>query len=282
MARRVSPFPLVLTLAVVTLSGCSFPFKPQRPAWRTQAENACIAEKRVRPSAYVQIADEVEGPGICGLTRPFKVTALQNGEVAFNSRATLACSMVAELESWLADVVQPAALARLGARVVQINSMGSYACRGRNGSRFAPLSEHAFGNALDIGGFVLADGREIVIRRDWARGDDQTKDFLWEVHGGSCQRFSTVLSPGSNAFHYDHIHVDLARHGRDGTRHVCNPAPRDIAPAPDGLPALLARETVDDDDIVGMGQGAPDAAFEYDPSQREALDARAPGTWSYR
>ncbi|MBI1868673.1 MAG: extensin family protein [Methylocystis sp.] len=269
MARRVSPCLLALLapLTIAALSGCSFPAKPQRPAWRTQAENACLAEKLAPLSAYVQIATELDGPGICGLTKPFKVTALQGGAVAFNATATLDCSMVAELEAWLADIVQPAAQARFGQSVAQINSMGSYACRGMNSQRGARLSEHSFGNALDIGGFVLADGREISILRDWTRGDEQSKDFLAEVHEGACRHFSTVLSPGSNMFHYNHIHVDLALHGRDGARHVCEPAPRDVAPAPREEP-LVARRSVDDDD-ADADEAPPRAAFD-----REAFGGR--------
>lgn len=259
MARRISPCSLVVAAPLLAaLSGCSFPSKPQRPAWRTQAENACIAEKRVRPSAYVQIADEVDGPGICGLTKPLKVTALQGGAVAFNATATLDCPMVAELDAWLADVVQPAALARFGQRVTQINSMGSYACRGRNNQRGAPLSEHSFGNALDIGGFVLADGREISIVRDWTKGDAQTRDFLADVHSGSCRYFTTVLSPGSNMFHYNHIHVDLAMHDRNGTKRICKPTPRDVSPPPSQAP-LLEAGVLDNDTDTGE---LPHAAFE--------------------
>ncbi len=263
MARCISPSVYLLTPAVLALalSSCSIPTKPQRPAWRTQAENACLAERRVRPSNYVQIANELDGPGICGLTRPFKVTALQDGAVMFNARATLDCSMVAELEQWLADVVQPAAQARFGMDVVQINSMGSYSCRGMNNQRGAPLSEHSFGNALDIGGFVLADGRQISIVRDWTHGDEQTRAFLMDVHGGSCQHFSTVLAPGSNPFHYNHIHVDLAMHGRSG-KHICKPVPHEIA-APPTSPLLVTKgpAPVEDDD-ADTGEGPPRAAFE--------------------
>lgn len=261
MARRVSPYALIFStpLALAALSGCSFLAKPERPAWRTQAENACLAEKRAQPTAYARIAEEIDGPGICGLTRPFKVTALQGGAVAFNATATLDCSMVAELDQWLVDVVQPAAQARFGLPVTQINSMGSYACRGMNGQSGAPLSEHSFGNALDIGGFVLADGREISIVRDWTRGDEQTRAFLTEVHGGSCRHFTTVLSPGSNPFHYNHIHVDLAMHGRDGTRRVCKPAPHEPPPPP-GEPLVASHgATEDDTDLPGP---PPRAAFE--------------------
>ena len=114
-----------------------------RPAWRAQAENACLAQHRITPSEYIQPAKKCPGPGICGLTRPFKVTALQGGAVAFNSTATLDCSMIAELDQWLAEVVQPAAQARFGVPVAQINSMGSYSCRGMNNQAGAQLSEHA-------------------------------------------------------------------------------------------------------------------------------------------
>jgi hypothetical protein len=240
MARRVSAFVSLCLLAstAVGLSSCG---GPERPAWRTQREAACLAQQRIHASAYVQPANEMDGPGICGLTRPFKVTALQDGAVAFNSTATLDCPMVAELEDWLADVVQPAAQARFGQPVAQINSMGSYSCRGMNGQWGAPLSEHSFGNAIDIGGFVLADGREIAIVRDWTRGDAQTRAFLLDVHGGSCRHFSTVLSPGSNPFHYNHIHVDLAMHGRSGGI-VCKPEPVEtVAPA---FPAVASRSPV--------------------------------------
>ena len=275
MARRPSPLFVILSPALLAaaLSGCSAPVRPQRPAWRTQAENACLAQRRVQPSAYVQIADELDGPGICGMTRPFKVTALQGGAVAFNARATLDCSMVAELDQWLADVVQPAAQARLGQNVTQINSMGSYACRGMNNQRNAPLSEHSFGNALDIGGFVLADGRQISIVRDWTHGDLATRAFLMDVHGGSCQHFSTVLAPGSNPFHYNHIHVDLAMHGRGG-KHICKPAPHEIEAAPPVSPLLVTKgpAPVEDND-ADTGEAPPRAAF--DGGREAGLEALA-------
>jgi hypothetical protein len=279
MRRRVARF-LLFTLAAM-LAGCGGPWKPQRPAWRTHAENACLAQKRVQPSEWIALANELEGPGICGLTKPFRVTALQGGAVAFNATATLDCPMVAELDAWLADVVQPAAQARFGQRVAQINSMGSYACRGMNNQRGAQLSEHSFGNALDIGGFVLADGREITLVRDWWRGDEQAQAFLMDVHRGSCEHFSTVLSPGSNAFHYNHIHVDLAQHGRSG-RSICKPTPQETIapPAPEtplaqqnaSTPAA-AEET--DNDTTGK---PPLAAFDDVGSAAAALgalDARA-------
>ena len=89
-----------------------------------------------------------------------------------------------------------------------------------NGDSRARISEHAFGNALDIAAFTLADGRKITVKAGW-RGVPEEQGFLRDVQAAACDQFTTVLAPGSNAFHYDHIHVDLMRR-RDG-RHACNP-----------------------------------------------------------
>jgi hypothetical protein len=285
--RRVSPFAAPAAIGLL-LAGCSvFEPRPVRPAWREQAENACVAQKKVRASEFIRPASEIDGPGICGMTKPFKVTALQNGEVAFNATSTLDCQMIAALDEWLAQTVQPIAEARFGQRVAQINSMGAYSCRGLNGSSRGRLSEHAFGNALDIGGFVLADGRSISIMRDWTRGDEQTQAFLRDVHAGACETFTTVLSPGSNQFHYNHIHIDLAMHGmtRGGPRRVCKPVPGTSKPLPsdDGLPSA---PEIDDDIDVAQTRGrdmqalhrGPQLAAPLPPVRANALAASRSGS----
>ena len=108
-----------------------------------------------------------------------------------------------------------------GAPVAEIRQISAYSCRGMNGQRGARISEHAFGNALDIAAFTLADGRKITVKDGW-RGTPEEQGFLRDVQGAACQHFSTVLAPGSNAFHYDHIHVDLMRRASGGE--ICNPA----------------------------------------------------------
>jgi hypothetical protein len=240
MACRVVPF-AVATALILTLAGCSNYERPRRPAWRGEAEAACVAQKLIHVSAYVRPAGEIDGPGICGLTRPFKVSALLDGAVRFNSVTTLDCPMIAALNAWLTEIVQPAARARFGEPVAEIDSMGAYSCRTMNNQPGGHISEHAFGNAFDIGGFHLADGRDISIVRDWTRGDEQTRAFLQDVHAGACNEFTTVLGPGANIFHYNHIHVDLALHGNTSTgpRRICRPRLRPNAipePPRDGLP----------------------------------------------
>jgi hypothetical protein len=134
--------------------------------------------------------------------------------------ATLACPMVSALDQWMTQSVQPAAQRWFGQQVVEIKQISAYSCRGMNGQRGAPISEHAFGNALDISAFTLADGRRITVKGGW-RGEPEEQGFLRDVQAAACDQFSTVLAPGSNVYHYDHIHVDLRR--RRAGRGICKP-----------------------------------------------------------
>jgi hypothetical protein len=142
------------------------------------------------------------------------------GSVALKPTATLACPIVSVLDRWIADSVQPAAQRWFGARVVEIKQISAYSCRGMNGNPNAHISEHAFGNALDIAGFALADGRRIAVKDGW-HGLPEEQGFLRDIQGAACQQFNTVLAPGSNQYHYDHIHVDLMR--RASGRVICEP-----------------------------------------------------------
>lgn len=211
----------VLVLIGLGVTGCGLSRHEQREPWRLQAEQACLSQKLARPTAYMAQTAEISGPGTCGMNHPFKVAAFADGTVGLTTRATLACPIIPRMDMWLNEVVQPAAATYLGSPVVEMRS-GSYACRSRNNQRGAKLSEHSFGNAVDVMGFRLADGREVTVIKGW-RGSPEEQDFLREAFVGACQLFNTVLGPGADAFHYDHFHLDLARHDPRGERRVCKP-----------------------------------------------------------
>ena len=186
----------VASFAILTLSGCGFMGRPERPVWRTQAENACFSRNLVRLSDVIVPSHEINGPGICGMTRPLKVSALDDGKVAVDKILTIDCPMIPALEAWLRDIVQPDAEARFGQRVAAVNVFGAYSCRPIDNEPGARLSEHAFGNAVDVAGFTLADGRTLQYVRDWKSDGTQEAAFLHEAHAGACQYFTTVLGPG--------------------------------------------------------------------------------------
>jgi hypothetical protein len=142
----------------------------------------------------------------CGIADPVSVKALGNGTVALSEQAVLNCAMAEKLALWLRDSVDPAAERVLGDRLTGLRFKGSYKCRSQNWDDDQRLSQHAFGNALDITAFHVGDHWIIV-----GQAAGKQEDFLNAVRNSACDYFTTVLGPGSNANHADHFHVDLAK-----------------------------------------------------------------------
>jgi hypothetical protein len=163
----------------------------------------------------------VAAPVVVPLGRP-AAQALSVAPASLTPTATLACPVVSVLNRFVSDRVQPAAARWFGQPVVEIKQISAYSCRGMNGNPHANISEHAFGNALDIAAFILADGRKITVKDGW-HGAPEEQGFLHDVQGAACEMFTTILAPGSNAYHYDHMHVDLMRHASG--RVICEPDP---------------------------------------------------------
>ncbi|HYI47190.1 MAG TPA: extensin family protein [Allosphingosinicella sp.] len=123
----------------------------------------------------------------------------------------MTCPVARQFARWARESVQPAADQWLRARIVRIETFGTYACRTRNSRRGAVLSEHAFANAVDVSGFVLADGRRITVEQGWNGEDERVRRFLRAVHQGGCRRFNITISPDADADHYNHLHFDMGR-----------------------------------------------------------------------
>jgi hypothetical protein len=216
---------LALAAAVASLLlGCSskpepaFVAKPE--PWRHDEERTCLASGRVRESRFLQGRSSLGGSSACGAARPFEMAGTSNGLVGLRPTAILRCPMIPAVEHWVETVVAPAARLHLGMPVIELKVAASYACRPINHQSGARLSEHGLANALDISEFHLADGRKVTVKDGWW-GGVRERGFLRAVHRGACNTFSTVLGPDADRFHRDHFHMDLARHGRDGTYRVC-------------------------------------------------------------
>jgi len=222
MLRRVAYLTVAAGLCML-VTGCAFNFLgfERRDVWRAQADRACMAQ---HPESYfIRQASAINGKGVCGMQYPLKVGALEDGTIGVGPDAMLNCPMTETLSAWMRDAVQPAAFAYFGMPIVEITQISSYSCRTRNNQRGAEISEHAFGNALDIAGFKLANGRVVTVKSGWYGRSDE-RQFLREVISTACKTFKTTLGPGA-AYHSDHLHVDLAHHGKSGTYTYCNPKP---------------------------------------------------------
>jgi hypothetical protein len=197
-------------------------------------------------------------PSVSGSVTPVTVTPV----------ATLACPVVSALDQWIATAVQPAAQRWFRQPVVEIKQISAYSCRGMNGQPGARISEHAFGNALDISAFILADGRRVTVKDGW-RGAPEEQGFLRDIQGGACQQFNTVLAPGSNVYHYDHIHVDLMR--RSGRRGICNP---EAVSGEEVAARAAGRRYVRRDSVTGSVEAKrPEPRWSFRPSERRKAAA---------
>jgi hypothetical protein len=187
-------------------------FKLQRLA---HDPRACAGTLRATTLAATPVPDRALASG-CGWHDAVRVTALPE---RVGTPFVLTCPAAVSLAIWERHSVQPAALATFGERVVAIEHFGSYACRDVGGGRNEGTerrSEHATANALDVAGFVLANGSTVTVVSDWARGPDDARGrFLRAVHDGACAVWSVVLGPEYNAAHHDHFHLDR------GALHAC-------------------------------------------------------------
>lgn len=120
----------------------------------------------------------------------------------------MTCPLADTLAGWARFGVDRAAQQILGSPLVKIETMGTYSCRNIAGS--PRRSAHATGNAVDISGFVLADGRRITISGNWADKSLQVQRFFTTIRQSAFKRFGTVLTPAYNVAHRDHLHLEVS------------------------------------------------------------------------
>ncbi len=213
----------VVGLAGLLLWGCSNgpTYTAQPEPWRAQEERACLVSGHVREQPWLHTRSSLGGnSSYCGAMQPFEMAGAADGRVQMRPSALLRCNMIPAVERWIRQYVEPEVRRHYGAPLVELKVAASYACRPRNTPWGGKLSEHGHANALDISAFILADGRTITVKQGWW-GDPRDRSFLRAVHAGACREFTTVLGPLADAYHRDHFHLDLARHGRSGQEVVC-------------------------------------------------------------
>ncbi|WP_412773634.1 extensin-like domain-containing protein [Nitrobacter sp.] len=293
-----------LFMPAVALAGTKLPLPQSRPAAAPapddkEARKGAPAMPGTSPSpsacrlaltdavAVAPSIPAIKGPGACGgddLVRLEAVVLTDRSRVAVKPAATLRCPMASAIADWIRTDMAPLAEG-LGSRISELDNFDSFECRGRNRVAGAKLSEHGRANALDVRAVRLSDGRVIALT-DRSVPRELRETVLKSV----CARFTTVLGPGSDGYHEDHIHLDLAER-RNGYR-ICHweihgPMPA-VAPLPPAeRPAEASRreteETADktsktspkrETTPLAASQAAPAAALPMDvvpkPRKRSA------------
>jgi hypothetical protein len=160
------------------------------------------------------------GPGACGGSDMVSLEAVKMADgapVTISPPAELRCEMATQMAHWIRDEAAPAFAP---ARLTGIVNYDSYDCRGRNRVAGAKVSEHGKGNALDIRAFVLA-GNKTVSPVDYQVAHELREN----LKTSACKYFTTILGPGSDGYHEQHIHFDIAE--RHSGYRICHWEVRD-------------------------------------------------------
>ncbi len=188
--------------------------KPQKPATEKPSRSTdCTARLAELGASFKPQATPVN-QGHCSIPNPVKLFSVKSSgkPIEFSDAPVLSCEFAATLAGWTRDVAGPLVKATTKQPLVAVATGPGFDCRGRNGDGSGKMSEHASGNAVDIGTLKLGDGKVLNVK-----GSNAT---LVALRAAACESFTTVLGPGSNSAHEEHFHFDLA-HRNNGYR-VCN------------------------------------------------------------
>lgn len=185
------------------------------PGVMPSSEVACRSELRRLGVAFRDVARIADGP-TCGIDYPIELSGLASG-VAIRPAVKLNCQVTLAFAKWVKFELVPSSRFRYLSGVGRITPMGGYSCRKMNSRSSNPWSEHARGNAIDIGTITLKNGKEIDVRSK-SFFAFREKALLKAVRSDSCKYFSTVLGPDSDPNHWNHFHFDL-RTRKSGYRH---------------------------------------------------------------
>ena len=124
-----------------------------------------------------------DGTGVC--RTPNAVTVRQLGATELDKPLTMTCNLANDLADWTFDN-----------RLQKIWTMGVKSCRKNRKNN--TLSEHAYGNAIDIHKVAYVDRAYTVSPRTPLR----------DLHRSACSHFGVALAPLSDRLHHDHFHLD--------------------------------------------------------------------------
>lgn len=215
--RNRPAFPTRLSLAALlslALAACSS--APPPAPYRTSsaatfspapAYGQCMADLGEKQASFTPVADRYYGAG-CSTIQTVKLLSVRGDYSALGvtNLGPVTCTLADRFAAWARFGVDRAARQILGSQLIRIETMGSYNCRNVAGTDHR--SGHSTGSAIDVSGFVLADGRRITVLGDWSAGTPQEREFLRVIHTSACRRFGMVLGPDYNADHRNHLHLE--------------------------------------------------------------------------
>lgn len=174
---------------------------------------SCFQKLRAMGAKFTIAAATVDY-GKCSVENPVNLRSVttKQSTIDLPEEPLLNCKFALQFSKWLSESGAPILSAQLNSPVERISTGPGFECRGRNGDGTAKVSEHGYGNAVDISTFRLRNGKTLDV------GDST---LLPGVRASACGYFTTVLGPGANAAHASHFHFDMGAHGKSGNYRIC-------------------------------------------------------------
>jgi hypothetical protein len=159
----------------------------------------------------------------CAIDTPVRLKAIKlaprwRTSIRLLDEPTLSCRFGERFGHWLRDLVAPLIAGELAVELKSVRTGPGYECRNRNRAETGKISAHASGLAADVASFELANGRTLTVKPE---GDEHMRATLAAIRVAACGWFTTVLGPGSDAAHADHMHVDIMQHGSSDRYRIC-------------------------------------------------------------
>jgi hypothetical protein len=219
----------------------SLPLPPPRPAVAPSppALNNIATAKQAKPTPTIDQAclDRLGAAGIefevvtfpmpanpeCAIETPVRLKAVKlpprwRTSIRLPDEPTLSCRFGERFGHWLRDLVAPLIAGSLTFELESVRTGPGYECRNRNRTEAGKISAHASGLAADVASFELANGETLAIKPN---GDEHLRATVDAIRFAACGWFTTVLGPGSDAAHADHMHVDILQHGSSDRYRIC-------------------------------------------------------------
>ena len=180
------------------------PVKEENP----EELKACLSDLKQLGAEFTEIAPIKGEENGCGIASPIEISTIIPG-IKLEPKGTVRCETALALARWTKDIIVPTAkIAMPDKNVTALNNASTYICRNRNSAETGKISEHAKGSAVDIATLAFDKGEPLVMK---PRDEDGTMEgaFQRTITTAACLFFRTVLSPGSDATHQDHLHLDV-------------------------------------------------------------------------
>jgi hypothetical protein len=186
-------------------------------------DEACLERLKAAGIQFEQVTAPAAANPACVIDTPVRLTAVgvaarPGAVVRLPEEPILACRFAERLGHFFGDLAAPLVAGRLAVDLKAVRTGPGYECRNRNRAATGHLSAHALGLAVDVATFELANGRALPVKPD---GDERGHVAVEAIRTAACGWFTTVLGPGSDAAHTDHMHVDILTHGSSDRYRIC-------------------------------------------------------------